>query len=473
MKAPDWSSLTGRRPRLGGALWLSCVAVCWLVVPACQVVFGDFTIDSTKLNVSCLRNVTRCNGPRIEVCVDGNQWNPVATCRSPALCNLTTLTCTECQPGSSQCSDAQPQVCGTDKTWHAKPSTPCASAALCQVPDDGSAANCQAPGCDNAGELKCVGDHLQRCAITLAGWEDIEICGSAVLCDAEAATKQVTDGGFPTCRIPLCNPGQFNCETGSPQPCNRARTGWDPAQVTCNGVCNVAKGDCSACTPGAFACSGSELSQCTGTAWSSIVACSSALSCSTAGTPPTCDPSQCTPGEFQCNESSLQRCRSDGGKWESVQQCQNGRLCNPKAARCEAPKCKGGATRCKGAEFQVCRDDLTGWDTKPPCSAGSSCDPKKGCVPGLCTNDTLRCNDVTLERCTDSVWQKVESCATAQLCDSVSARCVPPACTPGDKQCVDVILQTCKDDRTGWRELETCLRASSVCSAITKQCEPR
>ena len=465
------STTFNRSPYLGRALRLGLLS---LFAMACQVALGDFEFDLSKLAVTCQSSAVRCKDGAIQTCVNGNEWTLVADCGSPDLCNLNQLRCEPCRPGSYQCNETQPQVCDSDSAWHPASAAPCASPALCKVADDASAASCAQPGCPAAGALQCVGDHLQRCPDSLVGWEDVELCASAALCDVAAANAQVAAHGFPTCVVPTCSPGQFNCDTGSPRPCNAQRTGWGEPLASCSGACNVALGDCSACKPGSYACSGRELSLCSAEQTWSSVACSSVLSCNSAAETPACDAQVCKPGEWRCNDdlSTLERCRSDGGKWESVEQCVNRRLCNPKATRCEVPTCTlAGATRCKGDEFQVCRGDLTRWDQKMLCAPGETCDPQKGCLPSPCTEGAYRCNDVALEQCRQATWTRTDTCATTALCDAERHACTAPTCAPGERQCVGAILQRCNRAQSGWLEIETC-PAKSVCSQETKRCEP-
>src|SRR6187551_2448225 len=185
--------------------------------------------------------------------------------------------------------------------------------------------------------------------------------------------------------------------------------------------------DCSPCTDGTYTCSGRELSRCTAPQTWSSVACNSVLSCNSALEMPACNPRVCEAGEFRCNEfSTLERCRSDGGKWEFVEQCKNYPLCNPKATRCQVPACavsdSARSTRCRGDELQACRDDLTGWDQKMVCPPGT-CDPKSGCLPLPCSNGAYRCNDVALEQCVASSWAKISTCETTALCDASQRKC--------------------------------------------------
>jgi hypothetical protein len=438
---------------------------------ACQTAFGDFTIDTSKLAVSCQSNATRCDGTKIESCINGNEWKVLATCPTADWCNLTTLDCTACQPGTYQCSDAQPQVCGPDQKWSAAAS-PCVSSALCSVPDDGTAANCKPPGCEVPGQLRCnMGNHLQRCPTTQTDWEDVEICASPALCNADAATARVAAHEFARCELPACSAGQFNCDTGSPRPCNADRTDWGAPVMACSsGTCNPDQGDCSECIPGTYACSGSVLERCSEQKTWSGVACSSVLLCAAAPLP-TCTPPTCTPGQVRCDLSELKRCRSDGGDWESLGQCLNKVLCNPQATHCEVPQCPvAGATRCKGNEQQACRAELTGWSQLAQCPDTGSCDPDKGCLATRCTNGDYRCNDVSLELCVNQAWTRQAICATPALCDATRHVCTAPTCVPGDRQCFGNAIKSCNDAQNGWKEFATC-GGGKACSEATKRCE--
>jgi hypothetical protein len=442
-----------------------------LLSVSCQVAFGDFTIDASHLAVSCETGSSRCLGNQIQTCVGGKAWRVVDTCASPDWCNLRNLSCAACQVGTFQCSGSQPQVCDLNQHWSAAAAA-CASASLCDVPEDGSPATCRPPGCPAPDQMRCLDGHLQRCPLSQQSWEDVEVCASPALCNVERASAQVAAAQPVTCVSPACSPGQFDCSTGSPRPCKADRTDWDRATTSCSGACNPDKGDCSTCVPGTFACSGPNLERCSDQANWESTRCSSALSCH-AGAAPDCDPPTCTPGQFRCNTSALERCRSDGTKWESVEQCINGVLCNPNRTRCEAPTCPtSGATRCQGNTQQRCREDLTGWDEVTQCTDAGSCDPDLGCVPKPCSNGDYRCNDVSLEACNQGLWVRQDSCATRALCDAARQACAHPTCDPGERQCQGDVLRRCNAERNGWDELETC-SFGSMCSSETKRCEPR
>ena len=455
-------------PRI--ALTVSCG---WLLV-ACQVALGDFTIDPSQLSVSCESGSTRCAKNQLQSCVSGNEWRTLASCASADLCNLRSLSCVPCQPGSYQCNGAQPQVCDTDAHWVSATAAPCASASLCELPEDGSAAKCLPPGCPAAGQIQCLGNHLQRCPLSQEAWQDIEICGSPGLCNLDQANAQLAAGAPATCVLPTCSIGQFDCSTGSPRPCKADRTGWDDAKVSCAGSdCNPQTGDCSVCTIGSTTCSGRNLERCSEQKTWDSTACSSPLSCNT-GSVPSCDPPTCTPGEFRCNSTSaLERCRSDGTKWEPIEQCINRVLCNPQATRCDVPRCPiAGAKRCQGNVYQACRADLTGWDEISACPDAGSCDPELGCLDTRCTKGSYRCNDVSLEACTNDIWTRVATCETTSLCDAARHLCTTPACAPSERKCDGNVLLRCNAALDGWDELETCSGATS-CSTDTKRCEQR
>jgi hypothetical protein len=295
------------------------------------------------------------------------------------------------------------------------------------------------------------------------------------LCDVDAAKAQIASGQFPTCVVPTCASGQFNCETGSPRPCNADRDGWQAATTICSpgSPCNLQTGDCSACAANTTVCSGNELSLCDGQNWTGS-ACSSVLSC-VAGPMPGCDSPTCTPGAFRCNDTAgLDRCRSDGGNWESVDQCLNSALCNVAAARCEAAACVDAlGTRCKGNQPQHCRENLTGWDDDgDPCEAPNFCDPDHRCVTTPCIEGSRRCNDVALELCVSAAWVHQEFCVTKQLCDPANPTCTPPICAPRERRCFGSILKRCNDGQNDWQESETC-SGNQVCNPDTQRCQQR
>jgi hypothetical protein len=445
-----------------------------LLAAACQVALGDFTIDPSQLAVACESGSARCSENQIQSCVSGNEWRVLATCASPDQCNLRSLGCSPCVPGSYQCSGAQPQICDANSHWVAATPAPCASASLCDAPEDGSPAKCLPPACPVAGQMQCVDGRLQRCPLSQQSWQDVEICASFALCDLARANEQVASGKPATCVLPTCSAGQFDCESGAPRPCKADRTGWDDATVDCpEGTCNPQAGDCSECASGSVACSGENLERCSEQQTWERTACRSAMACN-AQPVPGCDPPTCTPGEFRCNSSSaLERCRSDGTKWEPIEQCINRVLCNPQATRCESPRCPiAGAQRCLGNTRQACRADLTGWDEISVCSATGSCDPRLGCLDTPCTSGAYRCNDVTLETCVNGDWTRVAICQTTALCNATQRECTAATCAPGERQCQGNVLLRCNAALDGWDELETC-SGSTKCSAETKRCEQR
>jgi hypothetical protein len=453
---------------------IALVALCAALSIACQLALGDFTIDTSHLAVSCEAGSTRCVQNQLQSCVSGNEWRVLAICATADSCNLRSLDCTPCEPGSYQCSGAQPQICDPSSHWIATTPAPCASASLCDVPEDGSAAKCLPPGCPAAGQMQCLDGHLQRCPLGQQSWQDVEICASPALCDLDRANEQVAAGKPATCVLPSCAPGQFNCETGAPQPCKTDRTGWDAATISCtDGACNPQTGDCSECAVERYACSGRNLERCDEQKTWQSTPCSSALACNS-GSVPGCDPPSCTPGEFRCSATSaLERCRSDGTKWEPVEQCVNRLLCNPQATRCETPRCPtAGAQRCQGNTQQACRADLTGWDEISACPADGSCDPDLGCLDTRCADGSYRCNDVSLETCAKGTWARLASCQTAALCDAVHRVCTKPTCAPGERKCDGNVLRRCNADLDGWDELETC-SGTTTCSPDTMRCEQR
>ena len=372
-----------------------------LFASACQVAFGDFDFDLSKLAVSCQSSVTRCKDGKIQTCVNGNEWQLVADCSSSDRCNLNQLKCETCQPGSYQCNEAQPQLCGSDLKWSAATLAPCASAALCKVADDASLASCTPPGCPADGDLQCVGDHLQRCPASLVAWEDIELCASAALCDINAAKAQVAAHGFPTCVVPPCSPGQLNCGSGDPPICppgefrcnddlstlERCRGDggkWEFVEQCVNRrLCNPKATRCEvpACTDaGATRCKGEEFQVCRDdlTRWDQTALCSAAGACDPVKG---CLPLPCTEGDYRCNDVALEQCIQS--TWTRTNTCATTALCNATQQACIPPTCARGERRCVGTILQRCNGAQDGWVELETCSGKSVCSQEtKRCEPG-------------------------------------------------------------------------------------------
>lgn len=439
----------------------AAIALSALSALACQAIFGDYRIDRSELEAilqPCTPGESRCRGARLETCgPDGERWVTVETCASPALCHLGTDSCTPCSPGEYQCNQAALQRCTQSGEWELVDT--CATAGLCSLTPDRRHGSCERPACPEAGAYQCSDATLQRCSPELDRWEDIEVCASAELCDADRANAARAAGQPAHCVAPTCRAGEFRCENGVLSACDTGLSGFTPKQ-TCTPPehCNVKTGTCHSCTPGEHACSGGELLRCTPAgAWTLVETCASVSLCNAAAG--RCDPADCsTPGALRCDRLNLElvRCRTDLRE-EKLDVCGSANLCNAAEGRCEPPVCRAGEERCAGARHQRCAASLTGWETIETCPADTHCDPKAGCVSGPCQEGAVRCNDRYVEVCAQGRWERRDRCATRELCDSEQGACREPKCAPGEFHCrTEAIVEVCLPGRHAFADWRTC-----------------
>jgi hypothetical protein len=82
---------------------------------------------------------------------------------------------------------------------------------------------------------------------------------------------------------------------------------------------------------------------------------------------------------------------------------------------------------------------------------------------------SFRCSESWLycENESDGSWTQIDSCGTADQCDSSLGRCT--VCETGDHRCNGAKLETCKADRTGWTVVQTCATADE-CNLNSRTC---
>ena len=101
-----------------------------------------------------------------------------------------------CAPGEDQCNGPQIQRCLLDQTGFENVGAPCETRGLCN--DDGAVAFCQAPVCQrgplSGTEFRCEGAALRRCNDQHTGYDTINTCATAGLCNAGL--------GFAGCQPP-------------------------------------------------------------------------------------------------------------------------------------------------------------------------------------------------------------------------------------------------------------------------------
>ncbi|HTQ05434.1 MAG TPA: hypothetical protein VMI54_16335 [Polyangiaceae bacterium] len=430
--------------------------------------FGDFTIEPdqqkapTAFGDTCEPDTFMCNGATLQRCSDDRKsWTPVATCTDADHCDPTSAACRPCSPGEWACNGATLESCGPNLRWTPATSGPCASPELCSVSGDRSTGGCIMPACDTPGGHVCDGNRLLRCSAGRDALVLVDRCGSNDLCDASKADAQARAGGLGTCVPPVCLAGTFACDGATLEHCLDDETGWE-ALTYCDDAssCNPLTGDCTPCSPGDAACSGSELWVCGANGFAKSKTCDAPELCDAGNK--TCDPSDCSvPGATRCDTTAgltaLEECGNDR-RWTVRDACSNSALCSEETSACVPPACASGEVRCLGQVHQTCSGDLTHWVDDQTCAAGQSCDPD-GCH-GPCTAGAYRCDGALLELCKTGSWETQNRCATAALCDATMRQCNPPICggTLGNFMCgvSDQNLKTCSDGRDAWDDFRTC-----------------
>lgn len=260
-----------------------------------------------------------------------------------------------------------------------------------------------------------------------------------------------------------CTPGAYACVGNVLQQCSSVGDGFENAEVCASAaLCNETMGQCdgATCQPGARRCLGEQLQECNATqdGWTLLESCTSAAYCnSTMGV---CTDAPCMPGMMQCSGLELQECLADQSGWGVVETCATQALCNASAGTCGAPTCAAGEVRCTGAVLEICNMARDGWSTVEECESASLCDDvNQVCqVPGCSTPGAFRCTNAVLEECAADLsgWGMIETCQSAAHCDANNGRCNDAPCNAGDIQCSAAVLEQCNTARTGWDELDTC-----------------
>jgi hypothetical protein len=411
------------------------------------------------LGTACGPGAYRCTNELLETCSDDRSgWVLAETCANPAECNLNSGTCRPCTPGERMCRNEELEQCDAMGAW--QPQETCLSPELCSISANRLSGMCQPAACDNAGLHDCDGAKLVRCSEGRDRIDVVALCATPELCDAAYADELAASGARGACKPPVCGPNPFSCEGATLRHCDFDRAAWTDV-ATCDSaeLCNAGLGACVACEAGTVECNGPVLRRCTaGGTWETLDTCASAALCDAgAGS---CADAECdTPGRLACGAGGLpflEVC-SDALAWEVLEVCADVALCSTRAGRCLEPACDAGATRCHGNRQEHCSRDRTRWDTLTTCGDGEVCSPGDGCLPGPCTEGSVRCNLASLERCASGHFQEELRCETALLCNAETASCGTPACSddPG-YVCSGPIIRRCRAGRVALDDFRTC-----------------
>ena len=327
-----------------------------------------------------------------------------------------------CAPDSWSCEGATLRRCAIDRTHWETVDPPCDSPDLC------SAGNAGCGPCEPE-QIECNGAELRRCSAG-GGWETLEVCNAAALCDAEAGRCQPAE---------CATPGLLRCINNDFVPslerCSEDFA-WEVAEVCVTlQLCSVSEGRClaPACGVGAVRCNGNRLEKCSGdrTRWVTDKTCAAGQVCMPKVG---CVAGPCTEGSVRCNGSSLERCTSS--RFE-----ESAALRDARALRRAQPAMQCSRSPLPAAQLPSCAPPLrsssrlaspgaTGSARLSRATPGETCDPIPAIGTGspecdVCTPNAYECDqDQDLLRCSSDgqARVKVRTCAT---CD---ASATPPIC---------------------------------------------
>ncbi|MEO8180593.1 MAG: hypothetical protein ABI895_17295, partial [Deltaproteobacteria bacterium] len=312
------------------------------------------------------------------------------------------------------------------------------------------------------GQMRCDGAQLQTCADDRTSWVTVKRCGATALCQPNPAT----------CLAATCNADEMTCSGAVLQKCNADRTGWNVFD-TC-----LSPAHCNA-----------DLRQCL--------------------TEP------CTPGERRCDRSEtdqspvLDACRDDRMDWAPLDACVTRELCDqtltssspgglvvgsdgmlevaapstPETVlKCNLPACAVGEVRCEGARLEFCSEGRTGWITAEECASEALCAGSLSnisntgtpvCLAPACATGQHQCAGAgVLQVCSEdrTGFRDLETCIGAPFCNAVladqgQAGCRDAPCEAGQMQCNGAQIQVCKDDRTGLDDSGAPCESAALCNA--------
>lgn len=444
---------------------------------------------------SCEPGIT-CSGADLLQCnADLDGFDLIDTCQSAAHCDAMNGACKEapCVPGEVSCNGATLQRCNESQTGYEVLDT-CATAALCaDLRDetcggraagcDASGAKCSPPDCA-IGQLRCSGTRLEICNAGRNGWDFVDECVTAGVCQATLGNPAAL-----SCIEPPCDVGDVVCNaTGARLACNDARTDYTVAVAQCRSADDCTPEGCQVdpCTVGELSCNGATLQQCVEPAAGGRPSRVTVADCATrqlceqtltkpVATPPVCEPPKCAPGEFSCAGRQMQVCNAGRTEFVNHQLCATDGLCQAGVGlgACPVP-CTGAA--CNGSMLRTCNEERTGFVDREDCGTAAQCDSVAGRCSDPCVPGALRCNGTALERCQDPLqgWQRLQTCVTNGLCQlSVQAQrttCEAPHCGAGQHECSGRDLRVCNAELTDF-ELQTTCAPGQICDADNQQCD--
>ena len=430
----------------------------------------------------------------LQVCTPGREgYQTTATCIGPPFCNASAADrgepgCTdaECAAGETQCNGAQIQRCLDDRTAFEPLGAACETRGLC---NDNNPLNVQ---CDPAAcqrgqfsgtEFRCQGATLQRCNDQHTGYDTINTCASAGLCNPGL--------GLVGCVPPVCNPGETRCTGDFLQICNGQRTAFEDLERCAAGTCDGTAGRCAdPCIVGTARCNAQgEVEECR----NRLVGREVTARCVS---PQLCDATAraCRPPPAGCTADGVRRCRPAGAdtvlevcaegrsRFSVLDTCGAAEFCDVNNDRCDVcnqtsqPTCEGNVLVSCAANGQSV--------SRTTCSQGCQTVANGPDRCRICAIGSATCSGLQLSVCEQGASGEIfdnDDCETPALCQQTLTscqsgaggrvcQCQPGACDPTDVGCDGRQPLVCNADRTAMAPRgQPC--TTTLCDADTGTCD--
>lgn len=414
------------------------------------------------LAMPCAAGELRCNDGQLERCRDALGFDPVITCASQKLCELSLDACRNdpaacacqapaCEAGATRCTGATLEQCNSDQTDWEPVGEPCATAELCELGRQDPVPACRTETCA-PDAYRCRGAVLERCNAGQSAFDAQETCaGGPAFCDA----------GAGECSDVPCEIGDMRCNGAQVVRCRDDQMGFDPVNGPCvtadlcreeNGVAFCRE---AACEANAFECAGNQPMRCNpgqtgmvnvGTACLRDELCSAFRQ--------RCD--FCFPSRRECTPDLRfsRTCAPDGNSFGPLTFCPLG--CVAGSGACQT--CTVGEYSCQGGVLARCNDgrSFTPLNRGTDCSAQDqvSCNGNqlsRTSCPAGCNSQRNVCNQCSGQQrsCADTssfvtcqlngTFGPPTACGAGLLCAG-AGQC---ACVPGQLSCSGDALLTC------------------------------
>jgi hypothetical protein len=228
-----------------------------------RAVLGEFPADCADSGpcsgASCVPDQFRCDSSLLELCApSGKAWGLIEPCVTAGLCDSIAGVCQSplCDARQYDCSETGDLVvCNSERTGFELVEH-CASRAFCNSVRGQE--GCERTSC-NLGDRRCNGAQLEECRPDRTGYSPVlPGCISAALCKADAP-------GTAHCEPPTCTAGQYSCDGRELRECNGESSGWNVLDRCISApLCNASAERCDpvACQLGQQRCRGSVLERC-------------------------------------------------------------------------------------------------------------------------------------------------------------------------------------------------------------------